>query len=595
MIVVDDASTDDTPLLLSRCKGIRVIRRDLNEGFVAACNAGAADARGRFLHFLNNDAFPTEGWLRELLATFDADERIGAVVSQLRSADGSLAEAGAVIWADGRGTNYGRGLNPKASRFSYTRDVDYGSAASLMVRADAFSRAGGFSPEFAPAYYEDVDLCFALRAQGYRIVYQPCSVVLHLEGVSYGSNARPAPIALQEKNRNIFAKKWRTALTKHFPPDVRLVERAARRLCGSRCVVILDERVPFTDRSAGSRRMAQIMSLLQARDCHVIFGSMDRDKYPPYGERLEFSGIEVMPGFSNSSISELRDLGLEIDLIWLCRPGPAGALGETFRKIFPRVTIAFDTVDLHYLRLQREERVSGRTTQWQRMRERELALARGVDVTVVTSPLERDILAAEGISEVAVIPIIEPESERVHATWEQRSGIIFTGNYSHSPNEDAAEWLCSEIMPLVWQKIPDVRLTLAGAEPTLRMRRLAGERVVVTGFVEGLEGLLGQHRVFAAPLRFGAGVKGKIVQALANGLPVVTTEIGDEGIFVPRDAGIVVSNSEGFAEAIVLLHQDRSLWTRLAEGAQLTAGRFTPAAVAPRIDEILALAKILPK
>ena len=595
VIVVDDASTDDTPLLLDACSGIRTIRRERNGGFAAACNDGAKAARGRYLHFLNSDALVTEGWLWALLEVFEEDERVGAVVSQLREADGTLSDAGCVVWSDGHGSNYGRDFPPELERFAYVRDVDYGSAASLMVRTELFARAGGFSQSFASGYYEDTDLCFTLRAQGYRVRYAPRSVVIHLGGMTYGSNLSPRAFALQESSRRVFEEKWRSVLQDHFPPNPALVERAARRLCGARCAVIVFERVPFFDRSAGDRRIAYVAAMLRKRGCHVIFGAIDPYAYQPYAQRLQSGGIELMCGFAPASVEELRRMDLAIDLVWLSRPRNSERFVEPFRRLFPKAQIAYDADDLHYVRLQREERLTGRVTHWQEMRKRELRLARAADRTIANTSNERAALRAEGIERVTVVPVIEPATHRAAVAWAQRENIIFVGNYAHAPNEDAAAWLCSEIMPLVWRKLPGVRLTLAGAEPTARVRRLTSERIEVTGFVEDLEALLDRHRVFAAPLRYGAGVKGKIVQALANGLPVVTTKIGDEGIALDSIAGIVAGDAAALADAIVLVHESESLWMRLAARARELAGRFTPAGVAPAFDEILASAKVLVK
>ncbi|MBV8373455.1 MAG: glycosyltransferase, partial [Candidatus Eremiobacteraeota bacterium] len=281
VVVVDDASTDRTTELLALCSGIDVVRLERNAGFAAACNAGAAAARAPFVHFLNNDTIVTPGWLRTLVDAFE-DRSVGAAVSQLRFPTERVAEAGGVIWNDGRGSNYGRARSPRNWRYCSRRAVDYGSAASLMVRAAAFAQLGGFDATFAPAYYEDADLCFRLRASGLRVLYQPLSVVYHVEGASYGSNVQPEARAVQERHRHAFAAKWHAALREHFPPDPRNIERAARRLAGSPTVVVVDEHVPFTDRDAGSRRIAFLMDVFLKRGWHVIFGSRDRSEYAPY-------------------------------------------------------------------------------------------------------------------------------------------------------------------------------------------------------------------------------------------------------------------------------------------------------------------------
>lgn len=586
VIVVDDASTDDTPSLLQACSGIRVVRRERNGGFATACNSGAAVARGRYLHFLNSDALVTRGWLEPLCERLDRDRDTGAVVSQLRNTDGTIAEAGAIVWSDGQATNYGRGASPGDPRYDGPRDVDYGSAASLMVRADLFAEAGGFAENPDP-YYEDADLCFELRARGNRTVYEPRSVVVHLGGVSYGSNRRRDAIASQERSRAAFATKWRQTLAGHQPPDPSKADAAARRLCGRPRVLVVDERVPFDDRSAGAQRIRWIVSLLRERKCDVIFGSMDRRAYAPYAQRLRQEGVLVLCGFGRAAVERLRDAGMRIDAIWLCRPGPAAALGATVREAFPHARLVYDTVDLHYVRLQREEHVLHRPTGWESMRDLELRLARDADRVVVTSDAERAVLEAGGIANASVVPVIQARCSAAPPPWSARSGIVFTGNYSHAPNEDAVAWLCAEIMPAVWQEMPDLRLTIAGADPTLRVERLASERVTVTGFVADLDALLARQRLFVAPLRFGAGIKGKLVQALANGLPIVTTRVGDEGLSLPPECAVVADAAQELARGILLAYGSESLWNAFSRCALAEAERFTPAAVLPALVDLL--------
>jgi len=589
IVVVDDGSTDRTSELLAICRGIRVVRLERNAGFAAACNAGVAEARGRYVHFLNNDAFVTSGWLEPLISTFAREDRIAAVVSQLRDVSGRLSEAGGIIWSDGRGWNYGRGQSPRDWRYASLRDVDYGSAASLMVDAAAFRRAGGFSEAFAPAYYEDVDLCFRLRSAGDRIVYQPHSIVYHVEGVSYGSNLRAEARAIQARNRERFVQTWSDRLQDHSAPDPANADAAARRLCGSRAIVVADERVPFTDRDAGSRRTFFLLRLLRERGWHVIFASLDNDEYQPYTDALRQEGIDVIPGFGARGVGALQRQRLPVAAVWLSRPETARRLSAAFRRAFS-APIVFDAVDLHYRRLQREAGVRGRQTRWRAMERRELALARFADVAVTGGRSECEVMRAAGVARVFDLPVIEPLPRQVRNDWESRHGIVFLGNYAHAPNVDAARWLCEAIMPLVWGRLPSVTLTLAGADPTRTVRALASPLVNVPGYVSDVAALLAGARVFAAPLRFGAGTKGKVVYALAHGIPVVTTPVGAEDVFAESEYDRTPESPESLAQRIVELHERRGPWEELSARGRTIAERFTPAAAGERIDAVFAAA-----
>jgi GT2 family glycosyltransferase len=584
VIVVDDGSTDGTAEYLESCSGIQVVRHEVNLGFVKSINDGAAIARGRYLHLLNNDTIVTGGWKSALLRTFESRDRVGAVGSQLRAPDGTISEAGAIVWRDGNGANYGRGRTATDSGVTFPREVDYCSAASLMVRADVFRHVGGLSDEFAPAYYEDADLCFRIRDAGYRVLYQPASVVVHFEGRTAGTNPSTGIKKFQSVHRKTFATKWSGELVKHFPPDVDLIEKAARRLAGKRTVLVIDSFVPFDDRSAGGKRLLAIMRLMRELDWHVIFIADDGGEYEPYISRTRRAGIEVIP-HRGAAFSSIRDVPTSIDVAWVSRP-------DLLRKYMPELhrrttaKIIYDTVDLHFLRLQREAALTARDTGWQAMRDLEYDLMRKADCTIVTSEHERHVLQSAGVR-AHVVPIVE-QPVMTRTAYSSRSGLLFLANYTHEPNVDAAIWLVSEIMPLVWERIPNMQLTLAGAEPTPAVQRLASERVHVTGYIPDVRGLFEATRLFVAPLRYGAGMKGKIIHSLAHGLPVITTAIGAEGIGLTNCVNAIVEDDPiALANAILSVYSDEVLWSLLAEGSREIAHQFAPAAIRPKVERAL--------
>ena len=202
---------------------------------------------------------------------------MGAVVSQLRYPDDTLAEAGGAIWRDGRGSNYGRGDAPADWRYATARSVDYGSAGKLDgTRRGIRTSRRVFNRICAGILRGRCIFRFTLRAAGYRVVDQPRSVVYHVEGVSYGSNASDAAAATQERSRLAFAAKWEAELRDHLEPNAANVDRAAPRLAGTKTMLAIDEHVPFTDRDAGSRRIRFLIDLLRERGWHVIFGTWMR-------------------------------------------------------------------------------------------------------------------------------------------------------------------------------------------------------------------------------------------------------------------------------------------------------------------------------
>jgi GT2 family glycosyltransferase/uncharacterized coiled-coil protein SlyX len=222
IIVVDDASTDETPAALARWTQtdgrIRVLRNEQNKGFIGSCNAGAAAAHADVLVFLNNDTLPQSDWLPPLLRVLRERTNAGAVGGKLIYPDGTLQEAGGIIFSDGSGCNFGRNDKaPNAPLYNFLREVDYCSGALLATPRALFLSLGGFDTRYAPAYYEDTDYCFTLREMGRKVYYQPESVIIHFEGVSSGVDPKRGVKSFQTVNRVKFVEKWRHVLRRQ--PD----------------------------------------------------------------------------------------------------------------------------------------------------------------------------------------------------------------------------------------------------------------------------------------------------------------------------------------------------------------------------------------
>jgi GT2 family glycosyltransferase len=222
VIVADDSSTDETGKILDHVGNIRVIRNGCNLQFLKNCNRAARLASGKYLLFLNNDTNVQKNWLSRLLEPAEKDPAVGMVGAKLVYPDGRLQEAGGIIWSDGSGWNYGWFDDPQKPQYNYPREPDYVSGACLLIRRDLWEKTGGFDERFAPAYYEDTDLAFQVRSLGYKVIYQPESVVVHFEGISSGTDPDAGTKRHQEINRMIFLEKWRPVLEKEH------VERGRR-------------------------------------------------------------------------------------------------------------------------------------------------------------------------------------------------------------------------------------------------------------------------------------------------------------------------------------------------------------------------------
>jgi GT2 family glycosyltransferase len=226
VLLIDNASSDgSSDFLSSLFPSLQILRNPHNSSFVSACNQGAATARGEFLVFLNNDTEPLPGWIEALLELFEAHPETGAAGARLVDPNGTLKEAGGLIFQDGSGWSFGRGEDPLDPRFSQITEVDYCSGAALMVRKRIFDQIGGFDAGYAPAYYEDIDLCFAVRQLGLKVFYCPNAIVLHHEGATAGTDLSSGFKKYQPLNQSKFVEKCKAALTLQDPPPTQTLQR----------------------------------------------------------------------------------------------------------------------------------------------------------------------------------------------------------------------------------------------------------------------------------------------------------------------------------------------------------------------------------
>jgi GT2 family glycosyltransferase len=579
IIVVDDCSPDDTAERLSGWAGIRAVRTPENLGFVGACNLGAAQAAGDVLVFLNNDTVVHPEWLDALLDTLASDQRIGLVGSLLLGADGAVQESGGIVWQDATGWNYGRGWAADDARVRAVRDVDYCSGASIAVRANVFHQLGGFDTKYAPAYYEDTDLCFAVRQAGFRVVVQPESVVTHAEGLTHGQDDTGGLKRFQAVNRHVFLRKWRRVLDGHGSMREAADLWRARHRTGGGLVLIVDANVPTPDRDAGSRRMSGIIDILLAMGRYVVFAPAERQAIQPYARELERRGVTVLVTEEDQQ-RFFREAGGLLEAVLLCRPNVAWQYLECVYSYAPEALLIYDTVDLHALRQHRRASFEQSAEQARRadlVWAKESAAMRAADVCLVVSRAEQALLAEiEPTVDVRVLstihrPVVtEPDPAG-------RGGVLFVGGYQHFPNVDAARWAAQEIMPLVRSTSPGATLDLIGSHMPIEVTALDGDGVNAVGWVADLEPVYAGARVAIAPLRFGAGIKGKVAEAIEYGVPVVITSVAAEGLDLTDGADVLIAdNADDFAKAIIRLIDDDELWRTLAgAGQQLLEARFS--------------------
>jgi GT2 family glycosyltransferase len=593
VIVVDDSSTDATARRLADVAGIRALRNAENLGFIGSCNAGAAVAQGELLTFLNNDTRVTAGWLEALVRCIDEAPGAGLVGARLIYPDGRLQEAGGIVFNDGSGWNYGRFEDADDPRYAFRREADYCSGAAILLRNELFRRFGGFDTRYAPAYYEDTDLAFAVRAAGYKVYYEPAATVVHFEGITSGTDTASGIKRFQTINHDKFLDKWKLALTRQPTAGTPIARAASHRAV--RRVLIVDATTPTPDQDSGSLRMVNLMRLLGELGCRASFLPDNRLWVERYTPALQELGVEALYApWAADPVKLFRERGAEFDAIVLSRHYVAASYVGLARLYAPRAKLIFDTVDLHYLREQRAAELEGKPELARHAastRAQELKLIRECDVTLVVSEAEQRLLATDAPgARVEVLSNVH-EVHGCRAGFGERRDLVFVGGFQHPPNADAVAWFVGEVFPLVRASLPYCRFHVIGSKVPASMLALADEHVIVHGYVADITPYMDGCRVSVAPLRYGAGVKGKVNMAMSYGLPVVATPVAVEGMHVVSGEDVLVADdAQAFADAVIRVYEDEVLWNRLsAHGMDNVRQHFSFDAARTALQRILAL------
>ena len=585
IIISNDNSNDETTFLKTKYfknnKNILVYNNHKVYNFLLNCKRATKKARGKYILFLNNDTKVHKEWLTYLLKIIENDEKVGMVGSKLIYPDGLLQEAGGIVWSNGECLNYGRGSNSDFPEYNYVKEVDYISGTSIIIRKFLWDKIGGFDKRFIPAYYEDTDFAFELRKLGYKVMYQPLSVVEHYEGISNGKELISGIKKYQVKNKIKFIDKWQKELKNQV-----LETFMARDRCFNKSrIFVIDRFVPNFDKDAGGRCCFMYLNLYQRLGLQVTFLGNDFQKIEPYTTILQQKGMEILYGETYKNETYLENWFKEnlkyFKFVYLQRPDIGQKYIDLIRKYFSGKIFYF-THDLHHIRLAREYNITHDKNKYiesETVKQIEMEIFNKVDIIHVVGDFEYNYLKEKFENKIIRnIPlfIYENNYDKIEKDFSKRNGLIVVAGLLHAPNADGVLWFAKEIYPKIIDKFNEIVWYIVGSDIPNEIKNLESKNIIIKGFLsdEELHLLYQKCRIAIAPLRFGAGVKGKILEAAHNQIPIVTTSIGGEGLDKSLGAFIAEDNAEKMAKIICELYEDFPKLKQMSDSGKLLIEKY---------------------
>lgn len=573
-IIFDNGSSDKTHALLDRIVGATIIKNDANLHFLRGVNTAAEHANGRHILLLNNDTKLTVGSLEAAVETLDQDSTIGAVGGRLILPDGTLQEAGSIIWSDGSCLGYGRGQKPDNAEFMFQRDVDYCSGAFLLTPRSLFERLGRLDVVYAPAYYEETDYCVRVWKENLRVVYNPKIVIHHFEFAS--SNKVGDAIALQERNLATFRKHHADWLSKQYSPSLSNVLRARQHRSERPKLLFIEDQVPKSWLGSGFPRSADIIKELfqQGFDITLFATAGQPERWVDVWKEQPLQVEIVLPQSTGVDLETfLKEREGYFNGVFVTRPHNMDKLRKALDKypsILKGAALIYDAEALFAAREILKKELEGNPiskSAQKKLVDEELALTRGCDLLLSVSPAERQIMTDHGLENVHVLghmvnldPTISP--------FETRTDIVFLGavHTEDSPNADSIRWFANDILPILRTKLQNesLRLKVIGLVKATSLQALDGDSLELVGPVDDLKHHFELARIVVVPTRFAAGIPHKVHHVASYGVPIVATDLiaGQLGWVDRRDL-LQSSTTEGFVNSCFEAYTDKELWERL--------------------------------
>ena len=536
-------------------------------------------SKGKYIIILKANTKVHKDWLTSLLKVIEKDETIGMVGSKLIYQNGLLKEAGGIVWNNGEFTIFGKGDNAEKSEYNYVKEVDYLSTTSVIIRKSIWENINGFDVRFFSLNYTDIDFAFKIRKNGYKVIYQPKSIVEQYEVFPVEKDMTPLHKTISKKK---FIEKWENELKYQLNKNNTFIARD-RGFNKSR-IFVIDRFVPNYDKDAGSRCSYMYLNIFKEIGLQVTFLGDNLNIIEPYTTILQQKGIEILFG------NEYKDKNFETWLqkniknfkyIYLQRPDITSKYIDLIKQYYSGKIIYF-AHDLHYIRLFREYNIThnfNKLEQSNYMKKIETNIFNKVDVIHVVGSYEyktlKNLFQNKTISNIPLY-IYEDQFKKREQNFTKRKDLVFVGSLEHSPNFDGILWFTKEIYPEIIKKFPNMTLYIISSVLPPTITEIESKNVKIIGYLsdEDLQLIYQKCRISIAPLRFGAGVKGKIVEASYYQIPMVTTTIGGEGLDYSIGSFIMEDDAKKMAEIICQLYVDFRKLKQMSDSGKVLIEKY---------------------
>lgn len=583
IIVINSKSNDETQNYLEKIKGIIIIEHEESIGLTKSINLAIENAKGKFIYLLDSHVLVQENYLSRLIEVFNIKENVGSVGSKMISIDNTIIEAGNLVFENSEIVELGKSEAIDAPQFNFLRKVDFCAGSLLLRKTKENGDLNVLNETFSSPYFAEADFCLKLnKEENQDIYYHPLSEVVCFDNSFKAEN---------NTDRKVFADHWNSYfINKKYVKSEKINYNAHYKTPN---FLFLEENMPKPDQDSGSRRFMEIIKILQRNGHHIVLAvkHFDETKDSDYITYFQNVGVEICKDYVNTQnkIVKVEDQVVNalsyVDVVWIFRPLGFNHWYNLLKDKISRQKIIYDMVDLHYLRMERENNYIDIVTKEREkeinfFKEKEYAGMNISDAVISISDEEKNTVSENGVKKDKIFTVsnIHKPVENIPLSFSEREGLLFIGGYNHLPNIDAVKFLHDQILPLVWTKNNQIKIFILGPDfPADLKEKYHSDRFQILGYQESVDFWFENSRVFVAPLRYGAGVKGKIGQALEFKLPVITTGIGAEGMSLEDAKTALISdeNPQNFADKILELYDNENLWQTLHENSLLPLSKFS--------------------